>query len=95
MSLIFAVFKFAVAVFAVILILVGAIITPTPIPFGVVFMAIGFLLLAAVAPAFVRWLRRRMRWFDRLIHWLEKRLPEWIARPLRESDFEHQQRLKG
>ncbi len=88
MTLLLALFRFAVAVFAVMMIIAGLIIAPTPLPFGFVFIILGLLLLAIVAPSMIRFLRR-MRWFDRLMHWAEKRLPEWLARRLRESDIDH------
>jgi hypothetical protein len=34
-------------------------------------------------------MRRRWRWFDRAMHRLEERLPEWIAKRLRISDYDH------
>jgi len=89
-TIILAMFKFAVAVFALLLILIGLIVMPTPLPFGIIFVILGVLLLAAVAPAAVRGLRRRFRWFDRFMHWAERNLPEWLARRLRESDYEHE-----
>ena len=46
----FGIFKFAVAVFAWLLIVVGVILTPSPIPFGIIFIAIGLALMVAVAP---------------------------------------------
>jgi membrane protein YdbS with pleckstrin-like domain len=83
-----AIFKALVTLFALLLIAIGILVTPSPIPFGIVFIAIGFLLLVAVAPDMVRWLRRRWRWFDRQMKKLEKKLPEWIAKQLRKSDVE-------
>ena len=83
------IFRFLVSVFAVALIGFGAIWTFSPIPFGFIFVIFGVLLLASVAPAQVRSLRKRWRWFDRAIHALEKRLPKWIARRLRDSDYDH------
>lgn len=83
------VFRIAVSAFALFLIIFGIIWTISPIPFGFVVVAIGLLLLAAVAPAEVRWIRRRWRWFDRAMHRLEDRLPEWIAKRLRISDYDH------
>ncbi|MBB5520071.1 hypothetical protein [Amphiplicatus metriothermophilus] len=84
-------FKFAIAVFAVLLIVFGMIWMWSPIPFGFVFIIIGFLLLAAVAPAFIRFLRRRFGWFERFLHWLERRLPGWLARLLRRTDVDHEE----
>jgi hypothetical protein len=83
------VFRLAVSLFAILMILFGLVWTISPIPFGIVFLTLGTLLLAAAAPGEVRWLRRRLRWFDRLMHGLEKRLPKWIAERLRDSDYEH------
>lgn len=86
-----ALFKFAIAVFAILLIAFGFVWMWSPIPFGFLFIVIGFLLLAAVAPAFIRFLRRRFGWFERFLHWLERRLPGWLARLLRRTDIEHEE----
>ena len=83
------VFRLAVSFFAVLLILFGLVWTISPIPFGIVFVVLGFLLLLSAAPGEIRWLRRRSRWFDRAMHGLEKRMPEWIAKRLRATDHEH------
>ena len=83
------VFRIAVSFFALLMIGFGVILTISPIPFGFVLVILGFLLFVTVAPAEVRWLRRRWRWFDKTIHRLEKRMPEWIAKRLRDSDFDH------
>ena len=82
------IFKFLVTLFAIIMILVGLVMTPTPVPFGIVFVLLGFMLLAAVAPDFLRWLRRRWRWLDRQLKRLEKRMPKWLGRHLRKSDVD-------
>ena len=83
------VFRIAVSAFALLLIGFGLVVTISPIPFGFVIVIAGFLLFVSVAPAEVRWLRKRWRWFDRFIHRVEKRLPEWIAKRLRDSGFDH------
>lgn len=83
------VFRIAVSVFALLLIGFGVVLTISPIPFGFVIVIVGFLLFVTVAPAEVRWLRKRWRWFDRAMHGLENRLPEWIAKRLRVSDYDH------
>lgn len=89
------VFRFLVSLFALLMIGFGLILTISPIPFGIVIVVLGFLLFASVAPAEVRWLRRRWRWFDKTMHALEKRLPEWIAKRLRASDFDHDEAEKS
>lgn len=83
------IFRIAVTGFAVALIGFGIIWTISPIPFGIVVVAAGLALLISVAPAEIRWLRRRWRWFDRAMHRLEEKLPEWIAKRLRASDYDH------
>ncbi|MGE0408205.1 MAG: hypothetical protein AB7P23_02960 [Amphiplicatus sp.] len=83
-------FKIAVGLFALLLMIAGLAWIWSPVPFGFVLFLIGLLLLTAVAPAFVRAVRRRWRWFDRQMHKLEKRLPEWMAKALRASDYEHE-----
>ena len=83
------VFRIAVSIFALLLIGFGVVLTISPIPFGIVLVILGFLLFVSAAPAEVRWLRKRSRWFDRMMHRLEDRLPEWIAKRLRASDYDH------
>lgn len=83
------IFRFAVTAFAIALIVFGLIWTISPLPFGFILVAAGLAILISVAPAEIRWLRRRWRWFDRLLHRLEKKLPRWIAKRLRDSDYDH------
>ena len=82
-----SVFKFLVSIFAILLIIIGIIVAPSPIPFGIIFISIGFLLLSASAPDLIRWLRRRWRWFDRQLKKLEAKAPRWLARQLHRSDI--------
>ncbi len=79
-------FKFVLTVFAVLLILVGLVTAITPIPFGLPLVIIGFLMLATISPATLRFVRRRWRWLDRRLRWLQKKLPKWMTRSLRKSD---------
>ena len=70
-------FRFLLKIFAVALIVFGTITMISPVPFGFVFIALGFFLLAAVAPSFLRWLRKRWRWLDARLD----RLPPLRYRP--------------
>jgi len=79
------VFRLAIAVFAVIMVVFGVIAMLAPTPFGFVFIILGFLLLTIAAPALVRRLRRHGPWLDRRLNALEKKAPGWLARRLRES----------
>jgi hypothetical protein len=78
-----------IALFAILLMVGGAVVTISPIPGGFIIVIVGFLLFASVAPATVRGIRKRWKWFDRQIHRAEKHLPKWLARLLRESDYVH------
>lgn len=79
------IFRLLVSIFAALLIMVGVVLAPSPVPLGLIFIALGFLLLTASAPAFVRWLRGRWRWLDQRLIDMEKVLPDWLARQLRKS----------
>lgn len=83
------VIRFLISALAIAMIGFGLVLTISPIPFGFVLVILGVLLFVSVAPAEVRWIRRRWRWFDRMMHRLEKRMPEWIAKRLRDSDYDH------
>jgi hypothetical protein len=48
------------------LVLIGAIVTPTPIPFGVITMALGLVLLVKKSPGLRRSVMRRVRHFPPL-----------------------------
>ncbi|MEM9170888.1 MAG: hypothetical protein AAGC56_14700 [Pseudomonadota bacterium] len=83
------IFNVLVGVFAVILIVVGALAAFTPIPFGILFIAIGLVLLSTVAPPVRHWLkgvRRRWKWLNRQLRRLQKSAPAWIGDALRKSD---------
>ena len=83
--MVLAIFKISVAAFAILLIFLGVLLTPSPIPFGLILIAVGFALLVWAAPSLVRWLRRHWAWFDRRMGSLEGSLPEFLAAPLRRS----------
>lgn len=84
-----AVYKFLLGVFSIAVIVFGVVVTISPIPFGFVIVGLGLAMLAATMPAWVRGIRKRWRWFDRVIHKLERILPESLAKRLRVSDFDH------
>lgn len=78
-----------IAILALLLIVVGVVAAISPIPLGVVMIAVGLIMLSFVAPpvrGFVRWLRRRWKWLDHRLDDAQETLPESIAEPLRESD---------
>ena len=83
------VFRILLAIFALALIFFGAIMTISPVPLGFIFVLLGLFLLAAALPAFFRWMRKHWRWLDRIMDRLEKRLPEFMAKHLRATDYNH------
>jgi hypothetical protein len=78
--------RILVGLFALVLIVFGLIWMFSPLPLGFIFVILGVLLLAAVLPAFLRWIRRRWRWLDRILDRLQAILPAWLGRFLRRSD---------
>ncbi|MHA7873090.1 MAG: hypothetical protein ACX939_12125 [Hyphococcus sp.] len=82
------VFRIALAVFGFLLTAVGVVVMIAPTPFGFIVVILGLLIIANVAPGFVRWLRRRWRWLDRRLDALQQKGPPWLARILRRSDPE-------
>lgn len=92
------IFNFLVGVFAVALIILGLAMMIAPTPFGFVFVILGFVILAVVAPfarPVLRWFRGLWPWFDRQLDRAQDNLPEAIARPLRESDPPPKEDKKG
>ncbi len=80
------IFRFIVAAFAIVLILIGMVTAITPVPLGLPLIFVGFLLLATISPATLRFIRRRWGWLDRRLKWLQRKLPRWMTRSLRKSD---------
>ncbi len=83
------IFRVLAGVLGLLLILFGTVAAISPIPFGVVFVFIGLILLGIVAPPtrpWLRGLRRRWGWLDDRLDEAQEVWPEPIAKPLRESD---------
>lgn len=77
--------KLIVSVFAIVMFLVGAILAPTPIPIGLMMMAVASFILIANnkwAADLMRWARRRWRTVDRWMRALEYKVSGRIARTL-------------
>lgn len=80
--------KLVVSVFAIVMFLVGAILAPTPIPVGLVMMAVASFILIANnkwAADLVRWARRRWQTVDRWMRALEYKVSGQIARTLMQT----------
>ncbi len=82
-------FRLLLAICAIAMIVFGAIMSLSPIPFGFVIVIFGFLLLAGAAPGFVRWMRKRSRRFDKVMHGIERILPKVLAKHLHDTDYDH------
>ncbi len=80
--------RIVVVPFALVLLLAGAIITPTPLPFGIPMMAVAIFLLigsSKLALRLVRRLRRHWGWLDNLLSMFEERTAGSVARTFRRS----------
>ena len=74
-------FLYIQAVIGWILILVGLVVWPLPIPFGLLMIVIGIALVVPTSPGMrrlLRYLRRRYPAFDRQLERLKPHLPKFI-----------------
>ncbi|NRA31290.1 MAG: hypothetical protein HRU11_13630 [Parvularculaceae bacterium] len=73
------------------LIVISLPLTVSPIPFGLILMFTGIVILVAsnpLAAAALRALRRRYAWVDGLFDRAQTVLPDELAEPLRQTDIE-------
>lgn len=73
------------SIFAIILILIGIVLTPMPIPFGIILIVLGIALLITTNTAFALWLRnfrKRHPDMDGKIRQAQKWLPGFLRIPL-------------
>jgi CBS domain containing-hemolysin-like protein len=87
--------RILLAAFAIVMIAFGVVAMIAPTPFGFVFVILGFLLLAAAAPAFIGKLRGHWPWLDRRLDALASRLPPSLARPLQKSGHDRNAEYAG
>ncbi|MBB5520072.1 hypothetical protein [Amphiplicatus metriothermophilus] len=72
-----------------VLIVYGIVAAVSPLPAGVVLIGVGLLMIALANPAarpLIRALRRRWRWFDRLVEMAGKRAPKNVKSVVEETD---------
>jgi hypothetical protein len=72
----------------IVLFVIGLILAPTPIPFGVPLMALALFLLIATNPhaaRIVQSMRGQHRWIHRAMHFVEQRAPSRISEVLRST----------
>ncbi|MEL7491347.1 MAG: PGPGW domain-containing protein [Pseudomonadota bacterium] len=72
-------------IFGTVLILVGLVVLPLPLPFGLIMITIGFALLAPYIPAFqrlVRSMRRKWPDLDRSLRRYRNRFPPIIRKTI-------------
>ena len=77
--------KLILSIIGILLILVGIVLVPLPIPFGLILIFLGTLLLVTVNSAarkIVKSLRRRWKWLDRLLDRAAEKLPHDVAEPV-------------
>ncbi len=83
-----AVTRFALLILAIVLIVVGLIVLPLPIPFGAIMIVTGLGILIATNKWAAEWVRQRRMKSPRLDSWLaaaESRLPGKLSEILRRT----------
>lgn len=78
----------------VVLILYGIIAAVSPLPLGVVLIAVGFIMIAGANPAarpLIRRMRARWRWFDQLVRLAAHRSPPRFKEVIEETDPEERE----
>lgn len=75
----------------IIFIIYGAIAAVSPLPLGVVLIAVGLIMIAGANPAarpLIRRMRKKWRWFDKLVRLAARRSPEQFKEVIEETDPE-------
>jgi hypothetical protein len=83
-----AVTRFALLILAIVLIVVGLIVLPLPIPFGAIMIVTGLGILISTSETAADWVRRRRMKSPRVDGWLasaERRLPGKLGEILRRT----------
>lgn len=73
---------------AIVIMIVGAILLPLPIPLGAPLLVIGAAMMISVSPAFaafIAWCRNRWSRLDYAMSWLEAKAPNHLASILRKT----------
>ena len=81
-----------------VLIIYGVIAAISPLPLGVVLVALGLVMIAGANPAarpLIRRMRARWRWFDRLVRAAAHRSPERFKGVIKETDPDHGRAQRG
>ena len=89
--------RIATTFVGVVLILYGIIAAVSPLPLGVVLIAVGFIMIAGANPAarpLIRRMRARWRWFDQLVRLAAHRSPPRFKEVIEETDPDEDQAEK-
>lgn len=81
--------RLLVTFLAIFIIVIGFITMISPVPFGIILLFFGLLLLVVANPharPLLRWIRQRWPWFDARVDEIELRTPASIRDPLQETD---------
>lgn len=79
----------ATTVIGVLLVLYGVIAAISPLPFGVVLVVLGLIMIAAANPAarpLILSMRRRWRWFDKAVRLAAHRSPSRFRETFEDTD---------
>ncbi|MCK5745582.1 MAG: hypothetical protein KAH44_05170 [Oricola sp.] len=79
----------ATTIAGVLLVLYGVIAAISPLPLGLPLIALGLIMVAAANPAarpLILWMRRRWRWFDKLVRLAAHRSPRRFHEAFDDTD---------
>lgn len=79
----------ATTIAGVILVVYGVIAAISPLPLGLVLIPLGLIMIAAANPAarpLILWMRRRWRWFDKLVRLAARRSPPRFHETFEDTD---------
>lgn len=79
----------ATTIAGVLVVLYGVIAALSPLPLGLPLIPLGLIMIAAANPAarpMILWMRRRWRWFDKLVRFAARRSPKRFRETFDETD---------
>ena len=83
--------RFIISLLAIALIVVGVVLTISPIPLGILLVLFGVIILALANPyarPLLKWIRSKWPWFNKSIRSAQQHSPDIISEPLKETDPE-------
>ncbi len=86
--------RLIVSIIAIVMIVIGFVTMISPIPFGIILILLGLVLLTLADPhsrPILKWIRKRWPWLDRLLANAQEHTPPIISEPLKETEPEKEE----